>query len=184
VGIERARVVEVHAPGSPTGAGYLLSDRLVLTRAWPGAAEVRPGSTGRWLAASVAWSGAGAAVLEVGEPLFQSPGPVRWGRVEGSRPVPVTAMGFPPAADRPRWVREPVQLVGRLSPGGVLSGATVGGGMSGAALFAGAELVGVLAAGAAVPVARLAEDEAFVGVVGGLTLTPVSAPASGFSILG
>lgn len=195
MGIERARVVEVHAPGSPTRSGYLLSDRLVLTTAQKGAAEVRPVSMGGWLTASVMWAGGHAAVLEVDEPLFMPPSPVPWGRVEGSRPVPVMAMGFPPADGRPQWVRDPVQLVGQMSPAsGALTKAgraPAGDGMSGAAVFAGAELVGVLVAGAgplrAVPVARLADDPAFVEAVGDgrdLPFTPVSTPASGFPILG
>ena len=193
MGIERARVVEVHAPGSPTGAGYLISDRLVLTMARPGSAEVRPVNMGRWRTASVTWAGAHAAVLEVNEPLGRSPGPVRWGRVEGSRPVPVTAMGFPPADGRPRWVRDPVPFVGQLAPasGAVTAAGSEppGTGMSGAAVFAGAELVGVLVAAGrlhAVPVAALADDPSFVDVVGGgreLAFTPVSTPSSGFPIL-
>lgn len=207
MGIERARVVEVHAPTSATGrtgSGYLISDRLVLTSdrivGRHGATDVRPATMGRWLRASVVWSARGghAAVLEVEDPsaLSVSPDPIRWGRVEGSRPVPVVAMGFPPADGRPEWVRDPVQFVGQLAPTGAplravtpSSGAPAGG-MSGGPVFAGAELVGVLVADAerlhAVPVAGLAEDEAFVEVVGGgrgLAFTPVSTPPFGFPIL-
>lgn len=183
MGIERARVVEVHAPGSSTGAGYLISDRLVLTTARTGPAEVRPTTMGQWLPARAVWSGGRVTVLALEAPLCVSPIPIRWGAVEGPRPVPVMAMGFPPADDRPQWVRDPVQFVGQLTSGGVVSGAPVGGGMWGAALFAGAELVGVLASGPTVPVARLAEDRAFVDVVGELALTPVRAPSTRFPIL-
>jgi hypothetical protein len=65
--------------------------------------------------------------------------------------------------------------------------------MSGAALFAGADLVGVLlvepgpvARMRAVPVALLAGDPSFVELVGtdqGLTLTPIKTGSLGFPIL-
>ena len=207
MGIERARVVEVHAPTSATGragSGYLISDRLVLTSnrlvGRQGSTDVRPVNMGRWLPASVVWSApAGhAVVLEVEDPSapLVSPNPIRWGRIGGSRPVPVVAMGFPPADGRPEWVRDPVQFVGQLSPAGdplravtPAGDAPEGGGMSGAALFAGAELVGVLVGDSglhAVPAACLADDEPFVELVGGgrgLALTPVSTPSFGFPML-
>ena len=206
MGIERARVVEVHAAGSATGrvgSGYLISDRLVLTCGRVvdrrGSTDIRPVGMGGWLTAAVVWSAPGgdAAVMEVDDPsaLMVSPDRIRWGHVTGGRPVPVTAMGFPPADVRPQWPRDPAQFLGQLVPGdgrrlGVTAnsaGAQAGDGMSGAVLFAGAELVGVLVGGAhAVPVPALTDDPAFVEVVGEgreLEVTPVSTPAFGFPIL-
>ena len=220
MGIERARVVEVHAQTSATrraGSGYQISDRLVLTHGGvvggDGRTDVRPAGTAVWVPASVVWRARAGdvAVLEVDEPsvLMWAPAAVRWGLVAGRRPVSVTAMGFPPAADaeRPHRARDTHQFVGQLVPDGLPAAATsipltasgggrpTGDGMSGAALFAGAELVGVLVVDPAppgrnrlraVPVSVLADDPGFVGLVGdanGLTLIPVVAPSVGFPIL-
>ena len=220
MGIERARVVEVHSGSSATGrvgSGYLVNDRLVLTSGGivgrQGSTAVRPAGTAVWVSASLVWSAqAGdAALLEVEEPsaLMMSPDALRWGQVAGRQPVAVTAIGFPPAPVRPDTARDTEQFFGRLVPDGSTSAdlsveavtakgssALVGDGMSGAALFAGAEVVGVLvvadaeAADAnrlrAVPVAALAGDPAFVRLVGdarGLALTPVKAPSLGLPIL-
>jgi hypothetical protein len=213
MGIERARVVEVHSAASRSGhvgSGYLVSDRLVLTAgavAGPGmTTDVRRAGTGPWVPASAVWvaAEADAAVLELDEPsnLSGPPAALRWGRVAGPGTVAVMAIGFPSANGRPEWVRDPVQFMGTLSTvepeamavtpsgGRGLSGAD---GMSGAALFAGADLVGVLLVEAdpatrlhAVPVARLADDPSFVELVGteqGLALTPVRAQPVGFAIL-
>lgn len=205
MGIERARVLEVHGRGA-VRAGYLIDDRLVLTAAartgtgaGSGPVEVRPAGTATWLKASPGWSSpAGCALFELDDPsmLMMPPDGMRWGRVAGDRPVPVAAMGFPPAATRPTWPRDPEQFMGHVVPQGSASLAVTGcrppaDGMAGAALFAGAELVGVLLAAAhAVPVAILAEDPAFVGLVmdgagaaDGLALVPVSTPATAFPIL-
>jgi hypothetical protein len=133
------------------------------------------------------------------------PAAMRWGEVRGGQPVAVTAMGFPPLPARPDGARDPEQFFGHLVPvrSGedvslpvtVRAGRPTGDGMSGAVLFAGAELVGVIVAGAgpvgtdrlrAVPVGELASDDEFVRLVGdgqGLALTPVSTPSSGFPIL-
>lgn len=203
MGIERARVLEVHGRGA-VRAGYLIDDRLVLTAAagagtGAGPVEVRPAGTATWLKASPVWScPAGGALFELDDPsmLMMPPDVMRWGRVAGDRPVPVAAMGFPPAATRPTWPRDPEQLMGHVIPQGstflaVTGARPPGDGMAGAALFAGAELVGVLLAAAhAVPVAVLGEDPAFVGLVmdgagaaDGLALVPVSTPATAFPIL-
>ena len=190
MGIERARVVEVYAGDAASGragSGYQVDGGLVLTSAGvigrSGAAEVRPAGTGSWVPASVVWRG-DAAVLEVADPsvLMASPGPIRWGELVGRRPVAVTGMGFPPAAGRPQWARDPRQFVGHLSAdGSVQAGAD---GMAGAAVFAGAELVAVVADGSrAVPVASLVADDAFVELLGCVSLVPVEARSVGFPML-
>ena len=194
MGIERARVMEVHAGGA-VHAGYLIDDRLVLTvGAGRAPADVRPAGAATWLAASPVWSSAGAVVLELDDPaaLMMPPQRPRWGRVTGSRPIPVLAMGFPPTSSPPRWARDPEHFLGQVVPAGrapltVTSLRLAGDGMTGAALFAGAELVGVLLAGArAVPVSTLAAEPGFAGLVGdrdGLALADVSTPATAFPML-
>lgn len=194
MGIERARVLEIHLRGT-VHAGYLIDDRLVLTAgAGRVPARVRPAGTATWLAASPVWSSpAGAVVLELDDPaaLMMPPVPPRWGRIAGRRPVAVTAMGFPPAPAPPRWARDPEHFFGHVVPSEstpmtVTAGRPAGDGMTGAALFAGAELVGVLLAGArAVPVGALAGEPGFAGLVGdedGLALADVSTPATAFPI--
>jgi len=127
--------------------------------------------------------------------LMLSPVRTPFGRVGGCRPLAVTAMGFPPTGTRATWPRDPRQFLGHIEPvdiGGAMAvtGADAGEGMPGAAVLAGAELVGVLLADAdrlrAVPVAAMAEDGAFVelfGRAGRLDLTPVSAPTFSLPIL-
>jgi hypothetical protein len=193
MGIERARVMEVQVPGAVV-AGYLVDDRLVLTAgAGRTPAKVRPAGSATWLAASSAWSSAaGVSVLELDDPGALMMPPVRpaWGRITGRRPVAVAAMGFPPAADPARWARDAEHFVGHVVPAESASLAVTGGpagaGMTGAALFAGAELVGVLVAGArAVPVGVLADEPGFAPLVGGqdgLALADVSTPATAFPI--
>ena len=85
----------------------------------------------------------------------------RWGRVDGMEPVAVSAVGFPWAQERPDRVRDSEQLFGFIAPAAmlkaglcavtVLTAAPAGradgspwAGMSGAALFAGPFLVGVV----------------------------------------
>ena len=207
MGIERARVVEVHSKSSATArvcSGYLVADNLVLTAGGHGPAEVRPASTAVWCSASRVWSAASGdvAILEIDDALtaMAPPGALRWGKVSGRRAVAVTALGFPPASVKPEWFRDAEQFFGHLLPEG---GATddeslpveasaisrvVGDGLSGAALFAGAHLVGVLMADAgteglrARAVAALAADPSFVervSTTGQLDLTRVSSPAFG-----
>lgn len=193
MGIERARVLEVDA-GEGVHAGYLIDDRLVLTAgAGRAPARVRPAGTATWLDASPVWSSpAGAALFALDDPaaLMMPPVPPPWGRVTGRRPVAVAAMGFPPAPAPPRWARDPEQFFGYVAVSAsswlAVTGRAVGAGMAGAALFAGAELVGVLLAGArAVAVGALAAEPGFVGAMGdgrGLALADVSTPATAFPI--
>jgi hypothetical protein len=109
----------------------------------------------------------------------------------GPRPVAVTAMGFAPAVAPTPWARDPEQFLGHLVPAEstpmtVTGARPAGDGMTGAALFAGAELVAVLLAGArALPVSTLAGQPGFAGLVGdegGLALADVSTPATAFPI--
>jgi hypothetical protein len=118
-----------------------------------------------------------------------APTPSPFGRVSGSRPVAVMAMGFPPAAAPTRWARDPEQFLGQVAPSAssslAVSGSRpAGAGMTGAALFAGAELVAVLVdGGRAVPVSALADEPGFAAVVGAggaLPLVEVSTPATAF----
>ncbi len=195
----------MHAPTSASGragSGYLLTDQLVLTAGAVagrrGSTHVRPAGTGSWLAASLVWTSprGDAALLEVDEPaVYTAPAPPRWGDLRGDRPVGVTAIGFPPAEGRPEWARDPEQLVAHVTPSGsatlaVAANRPVGDGMSGAALFAGPHLVGVLLLNGgrmvAVPAAPLAGDPVFARLVGGdrgVAVVPVSTAASVFPIL-
>jgi hypothetical protein len=209
MGIERARVVEVHGPTSAAGrvgSGYFVDDRHVLTArsvvGRRGVTDVRPSGTVAWMSATPVWSSRSgdAALLEVddwAELLLSAVAP-RWGQVGGQRPVAVTAMAFPPADVRPDLFRDADLFFGRLTPA---DGPTplpvtadpasrvLGSGLSGAALFSGAELVGVLLGAGdlrAVPVAALATDPGFVRLLGNgsaLPLTPVTTPAVAFPIL-
>ena len=190
MGIERARVVEVHAgdgAAARAGSGYQIDGRLVLTSAGvvgrSASVEVRPTGTGTWVPATVVWRGE-AAVLEVSDPgaLTLSPRTLRWGEVVGPRPVAVVALGFGPANGSRQWARDPEHWSGRLSADGAVQ--SEAGGMPGAALFAGAELVGVLAGGPrAVLVGGLAADRAFVDLVGEVPLSRVETPDAAFPIL-
>jgi hypothetical protein len=106
--------------------------------------------------------------------------------------VAVTAMGFAAAPAPTRWARDPEHFFGHVTPVEsttmtVTGARSDGGGMTGAALFAGAELVGLLLAGArALPVSALAGEPGFAGLVGdqpgGMVLADVSTPATAFPI--
>ena len=121
----------------------------------------------------------------------ESPIP-RWGRVDGMEPVAVSAVGFPWAQERPDRVRDSEQLFGFIAPAAmakaalcavsVLTAAPAGraggspwAGMSGAALFAGPFLVGVLVIDparfgtdrvVATPVAPMLGDADLAGLLG------------------
>src|SRR5712691_2101742 len=120
MGVQPARVVEVFSKGASGGrvaSGYLLERALILTAGHavgqePQVLLVRPLGTANWLPARVAWSGSGtdAALLAVGDadprnegkppdegelPDESFPHRLAWGRLQGSEPVSVTAVGFP-----------------------------------------------------------------------------------------
>jgi Trypsin-like peptidase domain len=132
----------------------------------PGVCQGRPLGESGWTPAVVAWrdEDKDIAVLRLAptvSPLREGgPGP-RWGRVDGVEPVAVNAVGFPWVQERVDRVRDSEQLFGFIAPATTMKaghlGVTVltaapagraGGspwaGMSGAALFAGPFLVGVM----------------------------------------
>jgi hypothetical protein len=102
--------------------------------------------------------------------------------VVGARPVAVAAPAAPPAGGGAPWARGPEHWLGRMSADGtVQAGADA---RPGAALFAGAELVGVLADGRrAVAAASLAAEDEFRDLAGRLDLVRVQTPAAGFPML-
>ncbi|MDP8943086.1 MAG: serine protease, partial [Actinomycetota bacterium] len=155
------------------GSGYFVRDGVVLTarhvaeRATAGRCEVRPLGTEDWSPARITWQGPDerldAALLEYddadGAPSVElSP----LGRVAGPGRAACEALGFPSAQARPTGERDTERLVGEIDPlsarkGGLLtvhidgsvptqdrSGHSPWEGMSGAALFSGPLLVGVV----------------------------------------
>jgi hypothetical protein len=195
------------------GSGYLAGGPLVLTAAHVvgargDACRVRPFGMDAWETATVRWSGGNecdAALLVLEEP---PPGPVRsvrLGRVMTRRRLSCLGLGFPLAqADAETGARDTEEVVGEIAP---LSGAKSGlltihiagsvpkdesgrspwEGISGAGLFCGPILVGVVVVDPehfgtdrleAVPVSTIIGNPAFADVVReelgrGLTLEPV-----------
>jgi hypothetical protein len=118
------------------------------------------------MSGSVLWRDKSADVALIGlagdvPPLPPGSPMPRWGRVDGMEPIAVSAVGFPWAQERPDRGRDTEQLFGFIAPvttvkAGlcavtVLTAAPAGrrggspwAGMSGAALFAGPFLVGVV----------------------------------------
>jgi tetratricopeptide (TPR) repeat protein len=163
----------------------------------PGACSARPLGEQGWVPAVVAWreENRDVAVLRLSPavpPLPAGSPQPRWGRVEGLEPVTVSAVGFPWAQERPDRVRDTEQLIGFIAPAtmvkaglnavtvqtsapAVRPGGSPWAGMSGAALFAGPFLVGVVVvdpAGfgsdrvAAAPVAPLLADAGLAALLG------------------
>lgn len=163
----------IAAAGS-IGSGYLVADRLVLTAwhvvrdASRGGASVEVALYGRdtWYAASCTWHSGGtdACLLTVEDPSWSPPEPTRrlwWGHVSGDELVRCTASGFPRVEARGD-VRRHWQLSGVVTPraadsAGRIAITTSNGapkdeagepsgwsGMSGAALFCGPWLTGIL----------------------------------------
>jgi Trypsin-like peptidase domain/Tetratricopeptide repeat/Anaphase-promoting complex subunit 5 len=162
--------------------------------------KVRPLLTRDWLSGSVKWRNetADVAVIELaGEAPPLSPGSPapRWGEVTDTEQTWVTAMGFPWAQERRSTTgrsRDSEQLFGFISPGtsakagnygvtvrtsrpGDRASGSAWAGMSGAALFAGPFLVGVVVADSprfrrdrleAVPVAPLLRDGPLADLLG------------------
>ena len=115
----------------------------------------------------------------------------RWGRVDGMEPIAVSAVGFPWAQERPDRVRDSEQLFGFIAPATTVkaglcavtvqtsapagrAGGSPWAGMSGAALFAGPFLVGVVVVDparfgtdrvVAAPIAPLLDDADLAGLL-------------------
>lgn len=194
-------MVDVSA-GSSFGSGCLLSERLVLTARHVVCADdgtpypdprVRFLDDAEPLVCRIVWSGGpdlDAALLEIADGRRTQRVPVRWGQlVTGQAGVPCEAAGFPRAMAQEDGLRDLEQVRGSVNPGtGFLGrrlyldvqGATPApgawAGMSGAAVWSGPLLIGVVAwepeafaAGrlAAEPATRLFEDPGFRDRVGG-----------------
>ena len=214
--------MELYVPAGPrgggaVGSGYRIGAGTALTAAhvvatlpvWradqpvppdadgPGACWARPLGQLEWVPAVVAWRSADQdiALLRLSSAvpaLREGSTPPRWGRLDGTEPVAVSAVGFPWAQERPDGVRDTEQLFGFIAPESmakagraavtVLTAGPAGragrspwAGMSGAALFAGPFLVGVVVADpagfgtdrvVATPVAPLAGDPDAAALLG------------------
>ena len=202
--LDQDRITEVWVPDATgagqVGSGYLLEDGLVLTAkhvlkdAQEGKCEVRLLGTEGWVPASEKWVGQSvdAALLESG---LQSPAHshVLWGEIKGKELTACTAVGFPWAQERPDSVRDTEQLFGHIAPVTAVKEGLYGvsvitsppaprpddgspwSGMSGAALFSGPYLVGVIVVDpgrfgpdrvGAIPVATMFADEEVARLVG------------------
>jgi Trypsin-like peptidase domain len=159
--------------------------------------EVRPLGLRDWLPARVVRHDQtrDVALLRLAadwQPPSGSPTP-GWGRLDGAEPVGCMAVGFPWAQARPDQVRDSEQLFGQLAPlttvkAGRLAvnvvtappsaraeGKSPWAGMSGAALFAGPYLVGVVVVGPrrygtdrlqATPISALVDDPGWWQAIG------------------
>ena len=216
--VDTARVLELYVPTIPgVGSGYRVGVDMALTAAhvvdglprWgpgepvpedvdaPGVCRARPLGESGWVPAVVAWRDEDndLAVLRLAATVSAlsagSPAP-RWGRVDGTEPVAVTAVGFPWAQECPDRVRDSEQLFGFVAPATTVksgqcavtvltaapaerAGSSPWAGMSGAALFTGPFLVGIVVVdparfGAdrvvAVPVAPLLGGAEMAGLLG------------------
>ena len=152
------------------GSGYLIADGLVLTAAHVLAlrdgeaplqgqpAEVKR-ACGDWQAAIAVWLDAARDVAVLSCPDMRADGGVRWGRLTGSEPVAWGAVGFPAASADDSAGYQSEHAWGQTSPISesgagrlaltVESREAIGGGspwagLSGAAVFCGDHLVGVV----------------------------------------
>lgn len=191
-----------NGPGS-IGSGYRVSDTAILTAAHVVAGaddcEVRPLGARDWISGPVRWRDESADVAVIGlaadvAPLSPgSPAP-RWGEVSGPEQTGVTAIGFPWAQERRNdtdRIRDSEQLFGFIAPGTTVkagyysvtvqtsrladrAGGSPWAGMSGAALFAGPFLVGIVVIDpprfedrvVAVPVAPTLRDPSVASLLG------------------
>ena len=131
-----------------------------------GRCELRALGERAWMNGSLLWRDKSADVALIGlagdVPPLPPGSPVpRWGRVDGTEPIAVSAVGFPWAQERPDRVRDSEQLFGFIAPATTVkaglyavtvltaapadrAGGSPWAGMSGAALFAGPFLMGVV----------------------------------------
>jgi hypothetical protein len=157
------------------GSGYLITDGLVLTAAHvltpPGGAPASAGQAvevagpgGSWEPAVIAWVDAGRDVAVLACPALQAGGGIRWGRLAGPDPLDWGAVGFPAASATREAGRQAEHAYGRVSPiseraagrlaltvesrDAAASGGSGSGwaGLSGAAVFCGDYLAGVITA--------------------------------------
>ena len=173
MGFDPARVVELYTAGLGVGSGYAVSGRLVLSAAHAvppvgGGCELRPVGTDGWGAGRVVWvdGPADVALVEAAAgPWAALTTAVRWGRVEGAEPLWAVAVGFPWAGERGDGGRGSESAAGYVSreyksgrldlsvqssaprlrePAPDGSPRSAWAGMSGAGVFAGPVLVGVV----------------------------------------
>ncbi|MGI5162152.1 trypsin-like peptidase domain-containing protein [Microbispora sp. CA-102843] len=202
--MDTARVVDVYGRTPERewsfGSGYLVAPNLVLTARHVVADDagipfdgltVRFIADGNPLACRLAWAGSAgldAALLLITDAGAPACRPVRWGQMAAATPVACQAVGFPLAMEQPGGLRDTEHLTGTINPGtGLLGGrlhitATSAVpeqgtwvGMSGAGLFCGPLLTGVIVEDppafesrrlTAEPVTRLLTDPAFHDLVG------------------
>lgn len=152
------------------GSGYLVEDGLVLTASHvlvtgpghvpqPGDQAEVAAAAGAWLPATVRWADPERDVALLDCPDMRPGGAVRWGRPTGSEPLAWRAIGFPAASLDRQGGRQPEQPYGRMAPAsqrpaGLLAltvesreaygGTSPWAGLSGAAVFCGDHLVGVI----------------------------------------
>ena len=152
------------------GSGYLIADGLVLTAAHvlerTGGVTAQEGETvevarlgGDWQPARVAWVDAGRDVAVVRCSGLRAEGGIRWGRLVGSDPLKWNAVGFPRASLEHQSGRQPEHAYGKTSPisyrsAGRLAltvesrepikGDSPWAGLSGAAVFSGEYLIGIV----------------------------------------
>ncbi|WP_125736655.1 tetratricopeptide repeat protein [Amycolatopsis sp. WAC 04197] len=199
--MEWERVAAVTGPDDRPGSGYVITPRLVLTSAHvvaevdSSASVFRPGREGTF-AAKVVWRGTAggrddAALLEVLDPDWPAlePGRVSWGRTVTHHPgISCECWGVPNLVQGQGLPVEVEQLTGTLNPGDRIvgdryvmrlqghppEGASPWGGLSGAALFCGGLLTGVVATDPrgrahtvleAVPASILLRDATFAKIV-------------------
>ena len=143
----------------------MLTARHVVDRARGGRCDVRPLGTGEWLSAELVWRGESCDAALLGIPDTEPAGvaAARLGRLGGGERVPCRALGFPFAqAKEGGELRDTEDLAGELAPLSTLkeglltvhiagsvpiadrSGHSPWEGMSGAALFSGPLIVGVV----------------------------------------
>jgi tetratricopeptide (TPR) repeat protein len=162
-----------------------------------GVCWARPLGQVEWVLAVVAWRSADQdiAVLRLSSAVPALPegsARTRWGRLDGKEQIAVSAVGFPWAQERPDGVRDTEQLFGFIAPDTMAkagrsavtvltarpadrAGGSPWAGMSGAALFAGPFLVGVVVADpagfgtdrvVAAPIAPLVSDPDAAALLG------------------
>jgi tetratricopeptide (TPR) repeat protein len=197
--------------GGTRGSGYVLDANLVLTAGHVvdgmsgERCEVRPLGAPKWTRSTVVWRGdqCDAALIRVSQPVRRAAARVRFGRFETSDRADVRAVGFPQAQAKQLGrlsIVDTEDVYGQVTPlsgvkGGTLTlhvaGSTPAGGrdgrqlwagMSGAALFSGPLLVGIVGLAPAhfgtgrleaVPVEAMAAEAGFGETLAGRPEAPL-----------